>query len=72
MVFDVARPFQLVEVIVTLEFLEQFLGRLAEYVDEHIDTAPMGHTNNDLVDARGATLLDQVIEHRYEALAAFQ
>ena len=55
-----------------LEFLEQFAGRLAENVDQHVQPAPVRHADNDFLYALGAGLLHQLIHHRNQTVAAFQ
>src|SRR5690606_17697709 len=47
-------------------------GRLADHVDQHIETAAMSHADHDLLDAALTTLLDQVVEQGNEALAALE
>ncbi len=72
MILDVARAPQFVEVVVALELLEKLLRRLAEDIDEDVDSAAVRHADDDLVNPRRAALVDQVIQHRNEAVAAFE
>ncbi len=71
MIFDVSRSLEILWIIITLEFLEQVLRRLAKNVDKDIDASPMRHANNNLAHAVLATFLDQPIEYRYEAFSTF-
>ena len=71
-IFDVARAFEFVQVVVTLELLKQLLRRLAEYVHEHVDATAVRHTDNDFANARLTAFLNQVIDHRDHAFTAFE
>ena len=71
-VLDVARALQLVEVVVAFELFEQLFRRLAQDVHQHIDAATMRHADDDLVNSGFATLLNQVVQHRDQALAALE
>ena len=72
MVFHVAGPAQLGEVVLALEFIEQVLGRLAEQVDEHVQAAAMRHADDDFLDAEFATALHQIVEQGDQAVATLE
>ena len=71
-VLDVARTLHVVRVVATLEFREQRLRRLADYVDQHVEAAAMRHADHDFLDAALPALLNQVVQHRNEAVAALE
>ena len=55
-----------------VELGKQITGHLAQGVDEHVQATPVGHADDDLLNAFGARLLDQLVDCGDEALAAFQ
>ena len=69
-VFDVARRQLFWGCVVKLG--KQIFGQLAHGVDQHIQTAPVGHANHNLLDAKGTSTLDQLIHGRNKALTALQ
>ena len=56
----------------TFEFTEQFLGRFPQYIDQHIEPAPMGHSDDNLFDSNSTGPLDQIAEHWHQSLSTFQ
>ena len=50
----------------------EFLRRLSKHVYQDVDPPPVGHADHDFLQALGPGLLDQVVEHRNQAVAAFQ
>ena len=71
-ILDVTRAAQIGEVVVTLEFVEQVLGRFSEQIHQHVQPAAMCHADDGLLDAGLAALLHQIVEQRYEAVAALE
>ena len=72
-VFDVAGVGRVVGVLeLALEFVEQGLRRLAQDVDQHVEAAAVGHADHQLLDAVVAGRAHHVVEHRDQAVAAFQ
>jgi len=71
-VLDVARHLSRLHVHLALELLEQQGGRLAQQVDQHVEAAPVGHADDDLLDALGAGALHQLVEHGHQGLAALE
>ena len=55
-----------------LEFGEQVLGHLAQHVDQQVQAAAVGRTDDHFLQAMVATLADQFVHGGDEALAAFQ
>ena len=55
-----------------LELGKEFLRRLAERVDQHIQTTAMGHADDHVAHAIGAAAAHQFVEQRNQAVAAFQ
>ena len=55
-----------------VELGEQVLRHLAEGVDEHVETAAVGHADDDLLHALVAGALDELVHRGDEALAAFE
>ena len=55
-----------------LEFVKESLGWLAQEVDEDIESAAMGHANDDLLDTLAPGALDQLIHQGDHGLATFQ
>ena len=55
-----------------IELCEQVFGHLAQRVDEHVQTATMGHANHDFLDTLFTRRVDQLIHCGNEALATFQ
>ena len=72
MIFEVARSFHFLRVDVALEFFKKQFGGLAKYVDEHVDTAAVRHANHEFLQSRAAADLNQLVEHRNQALTAFE
>ncbi len=60
------------QVVLALELAEQLLWCLAEHVHEHVDAAAMRHAENDLLDAARAALLNEIVEHRDQAVCALE
>ncbi|MCY1411243.1 hypothetical protein D9M71_266250 [compost metagenome] len=58
--------------LLAFELVEQVARVLAEGVDQHVQTATVGHADDDFLGAVGAGTLDQLVEHRNQAFAAFQ
>src|SRR5450830_1361569 len=54
------------------EFGEQHARLLAEYVDQHVKSSAMRHTDHGFLHALRTTPLQQMIEQRDQRLAAFQ
>ena len=71
-VLDVARTAQLREVVLTLEFAEQVLGRFAEQIHQHVEAAAMRHADDGLLDPLLAALLHQIVEQGNQTVAALQ
>ena len=71
-ILHIAGSLEFIWIVCTLEFLKQLLRRLAENIDQNIDPATVRHADNDFFNARHATLLDDVVEHRYETLGTFK
>ena len=71
-VLDVTGATSCIWHVLTLELREQHRWRLAEHVDQHIESAAMGHANHDFFDAAGAAALHDVVEERNQRVAAFQ
>ncbi len=42
----------------TFEFTEQFLGRFPQYIDQHIEPAPMSHSDDNLFDSNSTGPLE--------------
>ncbi|MNZ44518.1 hypothetical protein D3C78_621510 [compost metagenome] len=58
--------------LLAFELVEQVARVLAEGVDQHVQTAAVGHADDDFLGAVGAGALDDLVDHRDQALAAFQ
>ena len=58
--------------VLAFEFGKQVGRHLAQRVDQHVQTAAVGHADHDFLDALGAGMLDQFVHRRDKALAAFQ
>ena len=71
-VLHVARAAHVVRVVVTFEFREQLLRRLADDVDQHVEAPAMRHADHDFLDAALPALLDQIVEQRNQRVAAFE
>ena len=69
-VFHVARERGLV--VLAFEFGEQVLRHLAQCIHQHVQTPAMRHADYELLHTGGACALQQVIEQRDEAVAAFE
>jgi hypothetical protein len=61
-----------VGLVLALELVEQLVRRLAERVDQHVQAAAVGHADDHVLDAVVAGAVDQVVQQRDQALAAFQ
>ena len=70
MVLDVAGR-QIVEML-AFEFLEQVFRHLAQGVDQNVETAAMGHADDDFLHPLFAGTLDQFVDRGDETLAAFE
>ena len=71
-VFHVARALHVGRLDVTLEFLEKFFRRLAQDIDQHIDTPTVRHADDQFIHTGHSALLDKVRQHRYEAFSPFE
>ena len=71
-VLHVARTEGRVHVRGVLELREDRLVALAEGVREDVQATAMGHPENDLADAEGRRILDDVVEERDQRLAPFE
>ncbi|MNC05079.1 hypothetical protein D3C75_525380 [compost metagenome] len=60
------------DLLLAFELVEQLARVLAEGVDQHVQTATVGHADDDFLGAVGTGTLDQFVEHRNQAFAAFQ
>src|SRR5690606_27350570 len=60
-----------VDHLLAFELVEQITRVLAQGVDQHVEAATVGHAQNHLIDTVGAGTLDDLVEHRNQALAAF-
>ncbi|MCY1505896.1 hypothetical protein D9M68_401240 [compost metagenome] len=58
--------------LLAFELVEQVARVLAEGVDQHVEAAAVGHADDDFLGAVGAAALDDLVDHRNQALAAFQ
>ena len=56
----------------TLKFIEQIRWVFPKDIHQHIQTTAMGHTQYDLFRTVFSGSLDQLIQRRYQALAALQ
>ena len=54
------------------ELGEQFLRRLAEDVDQHVQAAAMGHADDEVAQAVVAAAVEQFVDQRNQAVAAFE
>ena len=71
-VFDVARAAQLRQIVLTFELAEQILGGLAQQVHQHVEAAAMRHADDGLLHTELAAVLHEIIEQRYQAVAALE
>src|SRR4029079_19763828 len=72
-VFDVARPFDLVRrERAALKLVEDGAVWLAHHLREHVEAAPVGHAEHDLPDAERAATLDDLLQGRDHSLAAVE
>jgi hypothetical protein len=55
-----------------VELGEQVGWHLAQRIDQHVEAAPVGHADHDLLHALGAGLADQLVHRDDEAFAAFE
>ena len=55
-----------------VELGKQVLGHLAHGVDEHVQTATVGHADDDFLNAFGASGLDQLVHRGNETLSTFE
>ena len=60
------------DLFLAFELVEQIARVLAEGVDQDVQTSPVGHADHDFFGAVRARTLDQLIQHRDQAFAAFQ
>lgn len=58
--------------LLAFELVEQLARVLAQGVDQDVQAAAVGHADDDFLDAVGAGALDDLVDHRNQALAAFQ
>ena len=58
--------------MLALELVEQFLGRLAHDVDQHVQPPAVGHADHDLLHALGAATVDDLVQRGDGGLAALQ
>ena len=72
MILDVARDDQFVGVIFSFKFTEKIAWRFTQNIYQYIKTATVGHPQNKLLDAVGATALDNLLQRRDQAFAALQ
>ena len=72
MVFHIATGGKLVYLVFTFKLGEQILWHLAKGVNEHIQSASVGHANYYFLYTVSAALLNDLVEHGYQALATFQ
>ena len=72
MILHIAGAFHFFRINVSFELFKQVLGRLAKDIHEHVDPAAVGHTDDQFLYACNATLLNQVLEHGYQAVAALE
>ncbi|RMS06393.1 hypothetical protein ALP75_203377 [Pseudomonas syringae pv. actinidiae] len=70
MVFDVTGT--QFHFFLAFELVEQVARVLAEGVDQYVQTATVGHADHDFLGAIGPGALNQLVEHRNQAFAAFQ
>ena len=54
------------------ELVEELRRGLAEDVDQHVEAAAVGHADHDFLDAVVAGGADDVVDHRDQAVAAFE
>ena len=54
------------------EFVEQLLGLFTQYVDQHVQTTTVRHTQHHFTGAALARMADHLFEHRHQRVAAFQ
>ncbi len=72
-VLHVARMGRVVRVLeLAFKLIEQSLRRLAQDIDQHVQAATMGHADHQLLDAVVAGRTHDVVDHRDQAVAAFQ
>src|SRR5690606_35360901 len=71
-VLDVARALQMVRVVVSLELGDDLLRRFADHVHQNVQAAAMRNADDNLLNAGLASLLNEIVQHRNEAIAAFQ
>ena len=55
-----------------LEFREQFVRRFAEYVDQYVQSSPVGHSDHHLFHAVISSMLDGLVQQGYQAVTAFK
>ena len=70
MIFDVAGEHR--GRVFAFEFRKQVLRHLAERIDEYIQAPAVRHANHEFLHAGRTCALQQVVEHRNEAVATFQ
>src|SRR5262249_39356834 len=73
MIFDVARAFDIIRRKgAALEFVENGPMRLAHDLGENIQASAVGHAEHNVLDAQGATALDDLFERRNHRFAAVE
>ncbi len=73
MVLHVARTFHVVRRIgAALELVEDGAMRLAHDLAEHVQTATVGHAEDDFLDAHGAAALDDLFQRRDQRFTAIE
>ena len=60
------------DLLLAFELVEQLTRVLAEGVDQHVQATTVSHADHDFLGAIGTGTLDQLVEHRNQAFAAFQ
>ena len=70
-VFDVTREHHRL-ILLAFEFGEQVFRHLAERIDEHVEAPAVCHADHELLHAGRAPVLQQLVEHRNQAIAALQ
>ena len=58
--------------LLAFKLVKKLFRVLAQGIDQNVQAAPVGHTQNDLLGAVGASALNQLIKAGNQALSAFQ
>ena len=58
--------------LLAFELVEEHRRRLAQRIDEHVETAAVGHADDDLIDAESAADADQFVHRHDQRFAAFE